>query len=145
VRVLLADDDPHVRSALRLLLDNEPGITIVGDSTAADELIGTVAATRATAVLLDWDLPGLRPTVLAELIAEHAECRVLALSGRPEQRDEVLRAGVGCFVCKGDSPEGLLTLLRGLVAAEAECQANAEPEADAGRPEAIEVVDQRVQ
>jgi hypothetical protein len=40
--------------------------------------------------------------------------RMIAMSGRPEQRGEALRAGMDAFVCKGDAPEMLLGAMRSL-------------------------------
>jgi len=114
VNVLLADDDPHVRSALRLLLENESGLAIVGEWAAADGLVDEVLRTEASVVLLDWGLPGLNASGVDRLQAACPRCRLLALSGRPEQRAEALRAGVAAFVSKGDAPESLLAALRGL-------------------------------
>jgi DNA-binding NarL/FixJ family response regulator len=114
VKVLLADDDPHVRSALRLLLENEPGVAIVGEWTASDGLIDEVVRTQASVVLLDWGLPGLALIGVERLQHACPGCRLLALSGRPEQRDDALRAGVAGFVCKGDAPESLLAAVRAL-------------------------------
>jgi DNA-binding NarL/FixJ family response regulator len=112
VRVLLADDDPKVRSALRLLLENEHDIAVAGECCSADGLVEQVRSTNASVVLLDWDLPGLRANgVIAHLRNACPGCRVVALSGRPEQRVEVSRAGIACFVCKGDPPESLLAAL----------------------------------
>ncbi len=113
VRILLADDDPKVRSALRLLLENEPGIVIVGEVPAVDVLFAQVLSTHADMVMVDWDLPNLRASgVFEHLRAAHHACQFMALSGRPEQRDDALRAGAVRFVCKGDPPESLLAALR---------------------------------
>jgi DNA-binding NarL/FixJ family response regulator len=77
VRVLLADDDPKARSALRLLLENEPDISIVGESSTADGVVDQVRSTRASVVLFDWDLPGLQASgVIAHLPAAHPACRL---------------------------------------------------------------------
>jgi DNA-binding NarL/FixJ family response regulator len=112
VRILLADDDPKVRSALRLLLENEPGIIIVGECPAVNVLIAQVASTRAEMVLVDWDLPNLLASgAVDDLRAMHDACQFMALSGRPEERDDALRAGAVKFVCKGDPPECLLAAL----------------------------------
>jgi DNA-binding NarL/FixJ family response regulator len=110
--VLLADDDPKVRSALRLLLENEPDIAIVGECLTAEGLVDQVRSTQAGVVLLDWDLPGLQSSgVIDRLRTAHPDLCVLALSGRPEQRPEVVQAGIECFVCKGDPPESLFAAL----------------------------------
>ena len=115
VKVLLADDDPHVRSAVRLLLEDEPGISMVPDCATADGLLERVASSRPDVVLVDWDLPGLRSGgVLPRLRAGTPSCRVVALSGRPEHRDEALRMGAVSFVSKGDAPDSLLRALRAL-------------------------------
>lgn len=115
MRVLLADDDVHVRSALRLLLEQEPGLRIVGESTAAPDLADQIARTRPSMILLDWELPGLRSDgFLRRLRSATPQMRLVALSGRPEQRTAALEAGVDAFVCKGDSPEVLISTLRSL-------------------------------
>jgi DNA-binding NarL/FixJ family response regulator len=84
MRVLLADDDPHVRSALRLLLENEPGVCIVGEWAFADGLIDQMANSRSTVVLLDWELPGLRSDgKLERLRLAFPNCQIVALSAQP--------------------------------------------------------------
>jgi DNA-binding NarL/FixJ family response regulator len=115
VRVLVADDDVHVRSALRLLLEQEPGVCVVGESSAAPDLADLIARTRPSMILLDWELPGLRVAgFLDRLRVARPHLRLVALSGRPEQRLEAMQAGVDAFVCKGDSPEALLFTVRAL-------------------------------
>ena len=113
MRVLLADDDPHVHSAVRLLLEDEPGIVLVASCTTADGLLEQVISSRSDVALVDWDLPGLKDGHTVLLLRSQA-CQVVALSGRPEERDEALRAGAGHFVCKGDAPDSLLLVLRAL-------------------------------
>jgi len=143
VRILIADDDPHVRSALRLLLENEPNVSIVGEAASGEALVDEVVATRCDVVLLDWALPGLPVGYLAALRAVYPECHIVALSGRPEHGSEARLAGVA-FASKGDTPECLLDLLRALGASQSNGKANGKPVADAGRPEALEVVEQAV-
>jgi DNA-binding NarL/FixJ family response regulator len=110
--VLVADDDPKVRSALRLLLENEPDIVIVGECSTADALVDQVRSARASVVLLDWDLPGLHANgLLDRLRTSHPACSLVVLSGRPEHCGEVVQAGISGFVCKGDPPESLLAAL----------------------------------
>jgi two-component system response regulator DesR len=109
MRVLLADDQAKVRSALRLRLEQEPGINVVGEATEADELLAQVGAARPDIVLLDWELPGLpRNDALSALRARCPHLKVIALSGRPEARRAALEAGADAFVSKGDPPEQLL-------------------------------------
>ncbi len=115
MRVLVADDDVHVRSALRLLLEQEADVQVVGESDAVDGLMTQVAASQAGVVLLDWELPGLRSNgLVSQLRSATPKLRLVALSGRPEQRTDALRSGMDAFVCKGDAPEELLDTLRAL-------------------------------
>jgi DNA-binding NarL/FixJ family response regulator len=46
MRVLLADDQSKVRSALRLLLKQEPGMSVVGEAVEAEDLLAQVEATQ---------------------------------------------------------------------------------------------------
>ena len=111
--MLLADDDPHVQSAVRLLLEEEAGICVVGECDTAESLLERVLCSRSNAVLIDWDLPGLEPRrELRRLRVGAPSCRVVVLCGRPEERDNALRAGAQSFVWKGDDPETLLGTLR---------------------------------
>jgi DNA-binding NarL/FixJ family response regulator len=115
VNVLIADDDPHVLSAVRLLLEHEPGMSIVADCTSAEGLVESAVCSESDVILVDWDLPGLRTGAELGRLATYApRCRIVALSGRPEQRDEALRRGAVSFVSKGDAPDSLLSVLRAL-------------------------------
>jgi len=127
MRILLADDQPRVCSALRLLLEQEPWLTVVGEAAESDALLTQVAALHPDLVLLDWELPdanGARPVrpddpgsgahLFALLRRRCPDLRVVALSGRHEARRAAQEAGVDAFVSKGDPPERLLETLRAL-------------------------------
>jgi DNA-binding NarL/FixJ family response regulator len=125
MRVLLADDQAKVRSALRLVLEQQPGVSILGEAVDITGLLDWVKAACPDLVLLDWELPGLEAagpsTVLRQaqdgssgqglLSALRKLCpylAVIALSGQPEARRAALDAGADAFVSKGDPPERLL-------------------------------------
>jgi DNA-binding NarL/FixJ family response regulator len=112
MRVLLADDQAEVRSALRLLLEQEPGLAVVGEAVDAQDLLSQATVAQPDLVLLDWELPGSPAADL--LLALRASCpaaKVIALSGRPEALREALAAGIDAFVSKGDPPERLVAAL----------------------------------
>ncbi|NLE77477.1 MAG: response regulator transcription factor [Chloroflexi bacterium] len=115
MRVVLADDEPRVRSALRLLLEQEPGFAVVGEAEAAEQLPPMVSLLSPDLILLDWELPGLRAEeMLPALIDLCPGLLVVALSGRPDGRKDALAAGAHAFVSKGDPPETLLAACRAL-------------------------------
>jgi len=113
MRVLIADDEPRVRSALRLLLRYYPGVAVAGEADNVERALELVARHRPDLLLLDWELLGRNSaTVLERLRASRQGLAVIALSGRPEARRAALAAGVDAFVSKGDPPERLLATLQ---------------------------------
>lgn len=115
MRVLLADDQAKVRSALRLLLEHQPHIDILGEAVDATGLLDWVKAACPDLLLLDWELPGLPMSALLTALRDRCpELQVIALSSRPEARSVALAAGADAFVSKGDAPERLLAAVEGL-------------------------------
>jgi DNA-binding NarL/FixJ family response regulator len=118
MRVLLADSHDQVRSALRLLLEQETSVEVVGDARSSAALLATVAEVRPDVVLLEWSLIADRPkTVVAALRKELPALRIIVLSSRPEARQAAEAAGIGQFVSKNAFSEDLLAALRGARAA----------------------------
>ena len=112
MRVIVADDQPEVRSALKLLLEEKPGTRVMGEVSTGFELVQQVRKNAPDLVLLDWELPGTRPQELLETL--HAVCphlSVIALSSRPQIRKAAMNAGAQDFVCKSDPPELLMSAL----------------------------------
>lgn len=106
--VLLADDQSKVRSALRLLLEHQADIDVLGEAVNATGLLDWARATHPDLVLLDWELPGFGRDELDTLRSLCPSLTVIALSGQPEARQAALEAGADGFVSKGDPPERLL-------------------------------------
>lgn len=112
MRVLVADDQAKVRSALRLLVNRQPGIIVQGEAVDTTGLLDWVQAAALDLVLLDWELPGPgREQLLPRLRAACPRLKVIVLSGRPEAREAALAAGANAFVSKGDPPEALLAAI----------------------------------
>ncbi len=109
IRVLIADDRPEVRSALRVLLVQEQGIIVVGEAGDAKQAVKLVRERQPDLALLDWELPDQSgASTLAKLRAVRPDLIVVALSGLPEARQAALDAGADIFVSKGDPPERLI-------------------------------------
>lgn len=112
MRILLADDEPKVRFALRALLQRQPGLTVLGEAVDAQHLLAQTEGAYPDLVLLDWELPGLASVdLLSALRGVYPDVVVIALSGRPGARRAALNAGADAFVSKGDPPERLLAAI----------------------------------
>lgn len=115
LRILLGDDQPEVLSALRLLFEQEPGLTVVGEATDPDRLLEQAEALGSDLLVFDWELPNHHAAgLLPALRSRFPNLHVIALSSRPEARDAALLAGADSFVFKGDPPEYLLEVVRRL-------------------------------
>ena len=113
MRVVLADNQADVRSALRLLVTHVLDLQVVGEVTAAADLWTQVQDARPDLLLLDWGLLGAGAgRSLARLHAVYPDLQVIVLSGHPEARQHALAAGANAFVSKADSPEQMLKTLR---------------------------------
>jgi DNA-binding NarL/FixJ family response regulator len=112
MRILLADDEVRVRSALQMLLKEEPGMKVVAEVAEAEALLTQIRATRPDLVLLDWGLPGLGAVgSLPVLRLVCPNLTVIVISGWPEASREALAAGADAFVSKMEPPEHLLGTL----------------------------------
>ncbi len=112
MRILLADDQPVVRFALRVLLERQPGMLVVGEAWDVTGLLAAAQAADPHLVLLDWELPGMGAArVLAALRKARPDLLVIALSGRPEARQAALAEGANAFVSKADPPDSLLAAI----------------------------------
>jgi len=115
MRVLIADDHGIVRSGLRLLLERQPDIEVVGeaaDGAAAREL---AVRERPDLAILDVKMPkltGLQAT--REIKAQAPEVAVLILSMHDDERYlfEALKAGASGYVLKTQADTDLLDAVR---------------------------------
>jgi DNA-binding NarL/FixJ family response regulator len=115
VRVILADDQPVVRSALRLLLTTKTHHTIIAEAATADELIAHVQTHEPDLILLDWGLPGEQPAAFLALFRERwPAIIVIVLSSQREAQAEALQAGAAFFVSKTSLPDEVLSVLEKL-------------------------------
>ncbi len=113
VRVLIADGDARVRTALRSFLSASPGFDVIADVGSAAAAL-ELARTHAPAVaIVGIQLPGA-PQGLSLLRAITSELRIpaVAMSMRGGLRGQALAAGAHQFVEKDSSPELLLAALR---------------------------------
>ncbi|MBG0563901.1 response regulator [Actinoplanes aureus] len=115
IRVLLADDEAMVRAGLRLLVDNEPDLTVVGEAVDGAEAVVLAGRTAPDVVLMDIRMPLLDGIEAArQIIAARPESRVIMLTTFREDRylQEALRSGVSGFLLKVSPPQQMLDAIR---------------------------------
>jgi DNA-binding NarL/FixJ family response regulator len=119
IRVMLVDDDPLVRSGLRMLLGGAPAIEVVAEAEDGDEVLAAVDRHRPDVVLMDIRMPRLDGVSAAGLLARQpAPPQVLMLTTF-DADDLVLRAlhaGAAGFLLKDTPPAEIVRAIE-LVAA----------------------------
>jgi two-component system, NarL family, invasion response regulator UvrY len=115
MKIGIADPQGRVRFSLRVLFEQQPGWSIVGEAADYEELFEMLVVSLPDLLLLDWDLPDRMPeSVLRLLKGRHPGLKIIVTSGRQELQKIALRAGADAFACKAESPEKLLNLIREL-------------------------------
>lgn len=121
MRIVVADDNKEIRSALGLVVQEsseryvggpEPPQYSIVEAANAATLIGRLKEESCDVVLLDWELPGLLPgEMLAQIRHLSPGCKVVAMSGHFEARRHSLSLGADAFISKNEPPDRLLELL----------------------------------
>jgi DNA-binding NarL/FixJ family response regulator len=117
VTVLIADDQALVRYGLRLIVDTQPDLTVVGEAADGAEAVHLARKLRPDLVLMDIRMPhvdGLEATRRIMGDAELAATRVLVLTtfDLDVYVYEALRAGASGFLLKDTPPERLVEGIR---------------------------------
>ena len=115
IRAVVVDDHAVVRSGIKLLLDRERDIDVVGEAGSAKDAIFTVRALKPDVILLDVVMPGESGIeVLPKLLKESAETKVLVLSMQddPSYVREAFAAGASGYVLKEAADEEVVAAVR---------------------------------
>ncbi|WP_030717647.1 response regulator [Streptomyces sp. NRRL S-237] len=122
VRVLLVDDQPLVRSGLRVLMADTADLEVVGEAGTGTDGVRLAAELRPDVVLMDIRMPGMDGIEATGLITAQAEdVKVLVLTTFDED-DHVygaLRAGASGFAVKDMAVEEILAAIRVIAAGDA--------------------------
>ncbi len=121
IRLLLADDQELIRSALALLLDLQEDFEVVASVGRGDEVLAAARAHQPDVALLDIDMPGIDGLAAAGVLAKEVpQCRSLILTtfGRPGYLRRAMESGAYGFVVKDAPPEQLADAVRRVAAGE---------------------------
>lgn len=115
IRILLVDDHEIVRSGLRMLLEGQQDLVIVGEAGDGLHALKAVADLSPDIILMDITLPDISGIEVTRRLRED-DCRssVIALTIHEDEQYffEMLQAGASGYVPKRAAPEDLLSAIR---------------------------------
>jgi two-component system response regulator NreC len=115
IKVVLVDDHAVVRSGLRLLLDGQEDVEVVGEAGNAKDAVFRARALKPDVILLDMVMPGESGLeVLPKLLKESTGSKVLVLSMQddPSYVREAFAAGASGYVLKEAADEEVVSAVR---------------------------------
>lgn len=115
IRVLIVDDQPLIRSALRALLDDIDDIEVVADAGDGHEALRQVAASQPDVVLMDIRMPEMDGiTATSAIRAAHPSIEVVILTTFDEDGYALnaVRAGAAGFLLKDGDADDLMRGIR---------------------------------
>ena len=111
IRVLIADDEPRLRSALADLIASEESMRLVGSAGDAEEAISLAEVIRPDVAIVDVKMPaGGGPRAARGIMQASPDTRVIALSAHEDRETvlEMLRAGAVSYLVKGTAPDEIV-------------------------------------
>lgn len=112
MKILIADDQADVLSALKALLEQQEEHFMIDEAEDMDSLLQKVEETKLDLLLLDWELSNCDMTdVIPEIKRLAEDIRIVAMSVSPEAETRAKSAGVDAFVSKGDNSDILLSVI----------------------------------
>ncbi len=121
IRVLVVDDDPLVRSALRLVLGGDPDVLLVGEAGDGVQARDAVRSLRPDVVLMDIRMPrqdGLVTTAQVREEPDPPQVIVLTTFDADDMVLAAVRAGASGFLLKDTAPELILAAVHRVFAGE---------------------------
>lgn len=120
IRALVADDFPHMQTALVQCLKSVPGVDVVATALNGQEALDKATGQPLELAIVDLQMPVMDGfKLMRELRREHPAIRLIAVSGHQSSAvaSEAMAAGADAFVAKNDLPFGLVSVVEKLFAA----------------------------
>ncbi len=115
VRVLIVDDHDIVRAGIRMLLDAQPDMAVIGEASNGKEAVEMVSSMEPDVVLMDISMPGMTGIEATRAIKQtNSRAEIVGLTMHAEDRYffQLLQAGASGYVVKGAAPHELLDAVR---------------------------------
>jgi DNA-binding NarL/FixJ family response regulator len=121
ISVLVADDQQLIRAGFRVILENQPGIVVVGEAANGQDAVELAQEREPAVVLMDIRMPVMDGLEAARQILATCSARVVVLTtfDTDEYVYEALRLGASGFLLKDSPPEQLVAAVRAVAAGDA--------------------------
>lgn len=118
IRVLIADDEDMIRTALAALLRLEQDIEVVGECVDGEQAVAAAGRLQPDVCLFDVEMPGLDGIDAAARVRKTTRSRVVAVTrhARPGVLRRALRAGVDGFLPKSRPAQDVADVIRQVAA-----------------------------
>jgi DNA-binding NarL/FixJ family response regulator len=118
-RILLADDHGIVRQGLKLLINNEADMDVVGEAADGKAVLELAKELRPDVVIMDISMPEINGLSATRTLKEmQRDIAIVALTRHDDQThlEELLRAGASGYVLKQSAPTHLIRAIRAVAA-----------------------------
>jgi DNA-binding NarL/FixJ family response regulator len=111
--VVVCDDRPEIRDAIRAVLAGNPRFTVVGEAVDGTDCLAAVRMAAPDILILDVSMPGGGPDVARAVRRIRPTVHILVYSGRPDVRlrRSMIDAGADQYVVKSGRVQPLLDAL----------------------------------
>ncbi|MEV4459538.1 response regulator transcription factor [Microbispora sp. NPDC049633] len=121
LRVVIADDEDLIRTGLRIIVESEPGLSVVGEASDGAEAVSVVRTTKPDVVLMDVRMPAAGGIQASQALAAAGSAPKVIVVTTFENDDyvyEALRAGASGFLLKRARADELVQAIRVVAAGE---------------------------
>ena len=122
IRILLADDHTLMRSGIRALLEDEPGLTVIGEAEDGRSAVAQACKLRPDVVIMDIAMPllnGLEATRQIRQQCPQVRVLILSMHDNEEYIRQVLEAGAMGYILKDAAARELISAIRSVYRGEA--------------------------
>ena len=122
ISVLIVDDHPVFRSGLRLLLELQLGLVVIGEAGSAEDALRLASELQPDVILMDIQLPamnGIEATRRIKAVNPRIQILMLTMFQDDDSVFAAVRAGAQGYVLKGSSEEEIVRSIRGVARGEA--------------------------
>jgi len=119
LRIVLADDHATVRHGLKLLIDSQTDMAVVGEAADGDGVLQQAEALKPDIVVVDISMPGMNGLVATRALKRmQPDLAIVALTRHEDETylEELLRAGASGYVLKQSAPSEFVRAIRAVAA-----------------------------